>query len=109
MDGSERREFPRLRATAFWKPARLITASARLIDVGLGGVRIYSDEKLKAGKRLDLTFFSPDGEEIEATVRVAWVRKLTTGEAAYDIGLSFETVDPRHVERLNALLAAATA
>jgi hypothetical protein len=108
MSNDERREFPRLQAPAFWKPARLLTASAQLIDVGLGGVRVYSDERLKADDRLDLTLFSPSGEEIEATVRVVWVRELTTGEAAYDIGLHFELVQPEHVERLNELLAAAT-
>ena len=105
---SERREYPRLRAPAFWKPARLLSSPAQLIDLGGGGVRLFSDEQMKVGDRLDLTLFTPDGEEIEATVRVVWVNALQPdADAAYDVGLTFERVLPEHAERLTQLVASA--
>lgn len=106
MTDDDRREFPRLRAPAFWKPARLDSSTAQLVDVGLGGIRVYSDERLNVDDRLDLTLFGPGGREIEVTARVAWVRELTSSEAAYDIGLEFEGVAPEVRQRLHALLAA---
>lgn len=105
---TDRRGYPRLRAPAFWKPARLLASPAHLIDLGSGGVRVFSDEKMNVGDVLDLTLFTPEGEEIEATVRVAWVNALTAGgDAAFDVGLHFERVDPKHAERLTRLVASA--
>ena len=67
---------------------------------------MFSDEKMNVGDMLDLTLFTPEGEEIEATVRVAWVNALTAGgDAAFDVGLHFERVDPKHAERLTRHLA----
>lgn len=106
---TDRRGYPRLRAPAFWKPARLLSSPAQLIDLGSGGVRVFSDEAMKEGDRLDLTLFTPEGEEIEATVRVAWVKVLESGDAAYDVGLHFERVAPQHAERLTRLVTAASA
>jgi hypothetical protein len=105
---SERREYPRLRAPAFWKPARLLSSPAQLIDLGGGGVRLFSDEEMKVGDRLDITLFTPEGEDIEATVRVVWVNVLQPdADAAFDVGLTFERVQPEHAERLTRLVASA--
>lgn len=108
MTIDDRRGYPRLSTPAFWKPARLLASPAQLIDLGSGGVRVLSDEEMQVGDRLDLTLFTPEGEEIETTIRVAWVNVLPAGsEAAFDVGLHFERVAPEHAERLTRLVSSA--
>lgn len=69
---------------------------------------MFSDEQMNVGDMLDLTLFTPEGEEIEATVRVAWVNTLSAGgDAAFDVGLHFERVAPEHAERLTRLVTSA--
>ncbi len=72
-------------------------------------MRLFSDEEMKIGDRLDITLFTPEGEEIEATVRVVWVNTLQPdADAAFDVGLTFERVQPEHAERLTRLVASAS-
>ena len=86
----------------------MLSSPAQLIDLGGGGVRLFSDEEMKVGDRLDITLFTPEGEDIEATVRVVWVNVLQPdADAAFDVGLTFERVQPEHAERLTRLVASA--
>jgi hypothetical protein len=66
------------------KPAK----KQRVSNLSLGGVRIYSDERLDAGQVLDLGFFLPNGSVIEAKARVIWIKELPPGsKGIYDVGM----------------------
>jgi len=77
-------------APIFYRTPRIFSRKRRIANISLGGVRIYSDEDLKVGKRLELEFFLPDGNSIRALARVVWTETLPSdADAVYDIGLEF--------------------
>ena len=54
-DTSERREFPRVKAPLYSRPARKIDQLRRpLVDLGIGGMRVFSDEPSQIGERLEI-------------------------------------------------------
>jgi hypothetical protein len=89
-DSEDRRRFPRVAAPVLCRPARLFGARTPIADIGLGGVRLYSDAAVKVGKRLEIELFLPGGQSVTATCRVAWTRALPAdGPARFDVGLEF--------------------
>lgn len=97
----ERRRYPRVKAPIFFEPAGIRGPRKPVLDIGLGGFRVFSDDAFKLGDRLNLVLFMPDGTTAECTVRVAWVSPLAPGEPAkYDVG--FELLDA-HGDGLNRL------
>ena len=81
-----------------------------MVDVGQGGLRVFSDDPLEVGTTLELELFLPDGAEIRGFARVAWVGRLPEGAAAkYDIGFELFDMDPRDRERLRAMVHAGAA
>ena len=87
-DSPNRRRYARLRAPLYWRPARFRTAHRPVVDVGLEGLRIYSDEDFILDDRLSVELFFPSGESLTFVVRVAWTSALPAGgPARYDVGL----------------------
>jgi hypothetical protein len=83
--------------------------SAQVVDLSLGGFRIYSDEPMKQGQQLKLDLVLPSGETVACEVAVAWVRPLPPGEAAaYDVGLGFLGASQELLERVSAVLDTST-
>lgn len=101
--GVERRQFPRLRAPVLWRMAGL-RSRFRSVDVSLGGMRIYSDDRLDIGAHVELELLVDGEDGVEVTARVVWIEPLgKDGPAAYDVGLEFlEVTDAakRHLEGL---------
>ncbi len=104
---AERRLYPRLRAPVYCSPVGLplFPGKRRPLDIGLGGVRVYTDEELKEGSRLELEIFLPDGTSVVFKVEVVWVDKLPEGAPARcDVGLMFTAIHPQYRERLSSVL-----
>jgi hypothetical protein len=101
-----RRAYPRLKAPVFFREARFSYAmDNQVVDVSVGGFRIYCDDRMDVGERLELEFPLPDEESMQCQVQVAWIMELPKGSAAkFDVGLKFVDAPPRVVERLSALL-----
>ena len=68
-----------------WSHDRDTTVRYRLIDVGDGGMRIQSSTPVLTGTIGLAIRLLPEGEKMDQTVMVVWVRELEDGQ--YDIGL----------------------
>lgn len=84
------------------------------IDVSLGGVRIYSDEKLKVGELLKMEFFTKDSPPVTYTAEVVWIEPIEVTEtteagvgsapARFDVGLKFLQLEPNALKALLSVL-----
>lgn len=75
-----------------------------MVDIGLGGLRVYSDEPLKLGERLDIELFLPDDTSLHCLVRVAWLTALSDGPARYDVGLQILDIGSNSLMHLGKVL-----
>lgn len=80
------------------------------IDLSLGGVRIYSDDRLKVGELLKLEFFLDDKAPVIYTAEVVWIEPLDktangeTAPARFDVGLKFLDLEPAALKLLVSVL-----
>jgi hypothetical protein len=75
------------------------------IDISLGGVRIFSDDKLRVGELLKMEFFLPDVEPVTYTAEVVWIVPLPTGSPSrFDVGLKFIQLEPGAINLLMGVL-----
>ena len=109
----ERRKFRRLKAPVFYRPVGISLLRRlrgkddreRAIDISLGGVRIYSDDELKVGSRLELDLFLPDDTTLATKAVVVWVHQMPAGSPAkYDVGVRFDAMDDGDQQRLSHVL-----
>jgi hypothetical protein len=71
----------------------------------LGGARVYTDEELKEGTRLELEVFLPDGASVTCKVQVASVDELLEGgPARFDVEVEFIAIRPYDRERISTVL-----
>lgn len=103
----ERRHFMRLRAPMLCRPRGLGLFKQRAArDVSMGGVRIYSDDPVKVGTKLEIEMFLQDRSSIVAGVEVVWVDELGEDKPArFDVGLKFLELKPEDHERLEEVLS----
>jgi Tfp pilus assembly protein PilZ len=102
----EKRQFRRVNAPVYFSYAPLLSRPATPLDISPGGLRMYSDEKIRVGKRLDLTITLSDGRIIECQGQVVWVKPLPAGSPArYDIGLGFLKLTKENEQILAEYLA----
>lgn len=88
----ERRQFPRVAAPMYCRPARRrLLRRRKVVDVGLGGMRVYSDDPFALGDRLEIDLLRADGDEfVTCLTEVVWIREIEGGSPArYDVGLRF--------------------
>jgi c-di-GMP-binding flagellar brake protein YcgR len=77
----------------------------RAVDISLGGVRIFSDDELKVGQRLELDLFLPDDTTLATKAIVVWVHPMPEGAPArYDVGVRFDDMDDADQQRLSHVL-----
>jgi Tfp pilus assembly protein PilZ len=100
MVADDRRRFPRLNVPVFYRPARLLGPRQVAQDVSRGGIRVYTDDTLAIGTRLEIELFLPEGDSLTVDVRVAWVRELSGQDARFEAGLEFLTMDEARTEAL---------
>lgn len=105
MSADDRRKYVRFQAPVLYRSASLFSRREPLVNIGLGGIRIYGDEPLKIGRRLELELFFPDRTSMVCTARVVWQQALPEGSVAkYDIGLEFLGISPDGLGRLKKVL-----
>ena len=104
--GLERRRYPRLRAPMLYRPAPFADAvQHRVIDLSMGGARVYSDLRRRPGERLEVELFPPEGASFVVRATVVWVQAVAPGgPALYDIGLKFTDASEDDAARLRAVL-----
>ena len=101
----DRRKFPRVKAPIYCRPARRRLPRRQVVDVGLGGMRVYSDEPFQIGARFEVELFLPDADSVTCLTEVVWIRTLDAGAPArYDVGLQFLDVPDRGRDRLLEVL-----
>jgi hypothetical protein len=72
----------------------------------LGGVRSYSDDKMKAGRLLEMDVFLPSGDAVTALVEVEWCDPLPRGgPARFDVGMRIVQISPADRPRLDSVLS----
>ena len=104
-DHSNRRQYPRYNAPICYRSASLFSARKPLVNISLGGIRIYSDDEFKIGKRLEIELILPDDTILTCTAKVIWQKPLAAGATArYDTGLQFLDISPDHLEQLSEIL-----
>jgi c-di-GMP-binding flagellar brake protein YcgR len=106
-DQINRRKYPRYNAPICYRSASLFSARKPLVNISLGGIRIYSDDEFKIGKRLEVELMLPDDSVLICTAKVVW-QKLLDDEATakYDTGLQFLDISSEHLGRLSEVLEA---
>jgi hypothetical protein len=73
--------------------------------MSLGGARVYSDDRLKLGRRLRLELMAGPDSTVQVLARVVWVDELEAGSPArYDVGLEFLDVPEEMTSRLAGIL-----
>jgi len=102
-----KRRHPRLRAPVYWRPVGPLAARGDLlVDLGLGGVRVYSDDPMEPGHRLEVELRLPDESTLTFLTEVVWLQALPEdAPASYDVGLQFLDLTPEDVEALEAVMA----
>ena len=92
MSVDDRRRFPRLNVPMLYRPLRLLGPRKPAQDVSRGGIRVYTDDPLELGARLEIELFLPE-QSLTVDVRVAWLRELVDQDARYEAGLEFLALD----------------
>ncbi len=106
----DRRHYPRLNAHVFWRSPGLSGPRRPVKDVSMGGMRIYSDESIAVGTRLELELLLPGEATLELLARVVWVELLPGGQPARcDVAVEFLDVPEQARDRLVAALSRAGA
>ena len=98
VEPDDRREFARVRAPIYCRPAkRRLGRRKPVVDMSAGGLRVYSDEAFKKGARMEIDLFPPDGvgDYVTCLTEVVWIREIPGGDPAnFDIGLQYLDVPP---------------
>ena len=106
MKDDDRRRYKRLQAPVYCRPVGLKLFERKpTVDISMGGARIFSDEEMKKGTRLEVELFLPDGASVTCRVEVVWVETLPAGSPAkFDVGLKFTDISATDKERLSTIL-----
>jgi hypothetical protein len=106
FDGSRnRRQFPRVKAPIYFKNTRLFGPKIPVVDIGLGGMRVFSDDGFKVGEVLDIELYLPNRDSVDVTVRVVWLALLgQDAPAKFDVGLQILEVKDDRLHMLAQVL-----
>lgn len=94
--------FRRLHAPAYVRPlGPLAYRVPRRVGDEVYGLRTYTDDRYRNGRRLELEVLLPDGGSATVVVEVAWVQQLPAGSPArYEVGLHYVEVTPEDQARI---------
>ena len=100
-----RRRFPRLSSQVYYRIGKSQSLRQRVSDISMGGVRIYSDERLDVDERVELELHFPNGFSGKGSARVVWIKELPPNSgASYDVGLEFLELPDEAIEELKEAL-----
>jgi hypothetical protein len=103
-----RPSYRRVRAPIYHRPTSWFGQGLprRSAQPSLGGVRSYSDDKVKAGHLLEMDVFLPNGDAVTALVEVEWCDPLPRGgPARFDVGMRIVQISPADRPRLDSVLS----
>ena len=101
-----RRQFKRVKADILCRAAPFSLSRKPIQDIGIGGLRVFSDEKQKIGKKLEIELFPPGQKSFSCTVQVIWLNELSDNTAArYEIGLQFLKVCQKDLGLLKTIIS----
>lgn len=101
----DRRRYPRLKRPVFYRLPSFFDRWKSVHDVGIGGCRIYTDEKLRNGKELILDILLPDGTTVHARASVVWTARLPEGSPAeWEVGIQFFSLPDGGIDVLREYL-----
>lgn len=104
---TERRRYRRIQAPVYCRPAgvTLLARHREAVDISLGGVRVYSDDRHRPGALVKMEFFVEGCPAATYTAQVVWVEDLPPGSVAkYDVGLKFVDLSPEALAFLTSVL-----
>ena len=102
---ADRRRYPRLNAPVYWRSSS-VGIRRSPVDMSIGGMRVYSDDALEIGGRLDIELFLPTEKTLVFSARVVWIDPLPAGgPARYEVGLELFELPEEVRRQLVALLA----
>lgn len=108
FDARDRRQYSRVHAPVYCRPAGLgswLRSLRKPKDISLGGLRVYADEPIRIGERLELELFLPSNESVTCTVEVMWVESIPGGDPApYDVGVRYVFIRSEDVDKLSDVL-----
>jgi len=88
-----------------WRSPGLVAKLSRTVNVSMGGARVFSDDRMKVGSKLNLELMPEPETSVLVLARVAWIDELGEGAPArFDVGLEFLDVPEEMVSRLAAIL-----
>ncbi|MEO1400352.1 MAG: PilZ domain-containing protein [Cyanobacteria bacterium J06635_1] len=100
---TEKREFPRKKKSLAYQIGSPLSARKPTVDISRGGTCIYSDKRLKVGKRLKIKFFA-HGQAIVAKAHVVWVKEANANAPAqFQVGLKFAEISDQQLDLLLTL------
>lgn len=105
MGESDRRLYPRLNVPMLWRSPGVVATLSRTVNMSLGGARVFSDERLRLGSRLEIELLAGPDQIVAVLARVVWIDELEAGSPAkFDVGLEFLEVPEAMMSRLSAIL-----
>ncbi|MDR4509979.1 MAG: PilZ domain-containing protein [Candidatus Brocadiaceae bacterium] len=100
-----KRQYLRVNVPIINRPASFTSSRTPIHNIGLGGIRVYSDDKIKLGELLELELFLPDNTSFVCKAKVVWQKPLPEGaKAKYDLGLQFTEVPSDIMKRLSGII-----
>jgi PilZ domain len=88
-----------------WRSPGLVAKLSRTVNVSMGGARVFSDDRVKVGSKLNLELMPEPETSVQVLARVAWIDELEEGAPArFDVGLEFLDVPEEMISRLAAIL-----
>jgi hypothetical protein len=107
MNEADRRQFPRIKAPVFCRPAGLrFHNTGETLDISLGGARVYSDDETAPGTPLELELVFSDSSSVVCRAEVVWIERLPNGgPARFDVGLRFTELPGDAAAQLARVLA----
>ena len=101
----ERRRFPRLSSHVYYRIGKSQSLRQRVSNISMGGVRIYSDQRLDVDEQVELELHFPNGFSGKGSARVVWIKELPPDSgASYDVGLEFVKLPHEAIEELKEAL-----
>lgn len=103
----ERRQYRRLQAQVYCRPAgvKLLNRKRAPVDLSLGGVRVFSDDRYKLGDLVKMEFFVEGSPHVTYTAQVVWIDAMPSdAPAKYDVGLKFVDLTPAALKWLAGIL-----
>jgi hypothetical protein len=96
-------------ASVYYRPAgpAFLHHRRSSVNVGLGGMRVFSDEELTVGASLELELLLNEETTARCWARIAWVEKMDPSHPArFDVGLEFTDMADADRRLLMAALGA---